>query len=185
MRFFTCRTPSLPSSEPQIAADYSLLPGLLLGLISSSFPLEVLTEVQECLPRKIHTLAQQHKKRIIWKLREDHRSEDNNSKREKKKMLQGTTSGRRSWSKSSHAMLMVEIMKIALSLCDLPSKIFQLQSGCERTIIQITNAGRSTKCQYLISKVQTFSCRYLKSAVRVNLKCFPWKQTKKRRKKVR
>ena len=85
MRFFTCRTPSLPSSEPQIAADYSLLPGLLLGLISSSFPLEVLTEVQECLPRKIHTLAQQHKKRIIWKLREDHRSEDNNSKREKKK----------------------------------------------------------------------------------------------------
>ena len=65
MRFLTCRTPSLPFSEPQLAADYSLILDLLLGLSSSSFPLEVLMEVQKYLPRKIHTLAQQRKKGII------------------------------------------------------------------------------------------------------------------------
>lgn len=83
MRFLTCRTPSLSSSEPQLAADYSLILDLLLGLSSSSFPLEVLMEVQKCLPRKIHTLAQQRKKGIIWKLRKDLRNGDNNSKKEK------------------------------------------------------------------------------------------------------
>ena len=87
VRFLTCRTPSPPSSEQQIAADCSLLPGLLLGVSSSSFPLEVLMEAQECLPRKRHTLAQQRKKERMWKLRKDLRNGDKNSKKEKKKIV--------------------------------------------------------------------------------------------------
>ena len=116
--------PSLLSSDPQIAADLITTCFSVLGLSASSFPLEVLMETQEHLPKKnMHTCPTAQERNNV-KTEKDLRNGDKNSKKQEKI---GTryyfTQKIKVKFKSCHVDSTLEIMKTTLSLCDLSPKI--------------------------------------------------------------